>query len=122
VYFPQGVWYDFNHPGKKYEGGQTCTVEMSADEIPLFVKEGAILPLAEPVEYITSETVLDIACHVYGTPEKSFFLFEDDGETFDFEKGAFNWVELSWNKNKGKVSRQGKNKKQLYKISKWIKK
>ncbi|MDR2763825.1 MAG: DUF5110 domain-containing protein [Tannerella sp.] len=121
VYFPQGVWYDFNHPGRKYGGGQSCTIQMTTGEIPLFVKEGAILPLADPVEYITSETVLDITCRVYGNPEKSFFLFEDDGETFDFEKGAFNRIELSWDKNKGKVTGQGKNKKQRYKVSKWIK-
>ncbi|GHT68634.1 glycosyl hydrolase family 31 [Bacteroidia bacterium] len=118
VYFPKGVWYDFNTK-KKYEGGQKYTIRMTLDEIPVFVKDGTILPLAEPVEYITPETVLNVTCQVYGTPEKPARLYEDDGKTFDFEKGDYNWIELSWNKNKGKVVRNGKNKKQLYKIVGW---
>ncbi|KAA6343051.1 Alpha-xylosidase [termite gut metagenome] len=118
VYFPKGVWYDFNSK-KKYEGGQKYTIRMSLDEIPIFVKDGAILPLAEPVEYITPETVLNITCQVYGTPAKPVRLFEDDGKTFDFEKGEFNWIELSWHKNKGKVVKNGNSKKQLYKIIGW---
>jgi alpha-glucosidase (family GH31 glycosyl hydrolase) len=50
----------------KYEGGKKYTITMSLDEVPMFVKEGTILPLAKPVEYITPETVFDINCRVYG--------------------------------------------------------
>lgn len=119
VYFPEGNWYDFNTK-KKYEGGKSYTIRMSLNEIPIFVKEGTILPLAEPVEYVTPATVLNISCHLYGNPVKPAVLFEDDGETFNFEKGDFNRIELSWNKNKGKVVKQGKQKRQLYKITNWI--
>jgi alpha-D-xyloside xylohydrolase len=118
VYFPSGVWYDFN-TGKTYEGGRTHEISMTLDEIPVFVKDGTILPLAKPVQYITPETVFDVTCHVYGNPNRSAYLFEDDGYTFDFEKGAFNWIELSWHKNKGKTVAKGGNKKQLYKITSW---
>jgi alpha-D-xyloside xylohydrolase len=120
VYFPKGVWYDFNS-GKKYDGGQKYTIRMSLDEIPLFVKDGNILPLAEPVEYITSSTVFNITCRVYGNPEKPGMLFEDDGETFNLEKGEYNRIQLNWNKNKGKAVRHGNSKKQLYKINAWVK-
>ncbi|GAP72674.1 alpha-xylosidase [Candidatus Symbiothrix dinenymphae] len=118
VYFPAGTWYDFNS-GKAYEGGKRDTIRMTTDEIPMFVKEGTILPLAAPVEYITPKIVLDITCRIYGKPTKPVMLFEDNGETFDFEKGDFNWVELSWNKNKGTVVRKGKSKNRLYKITAW---
>ena len=119
VYFPKGVWYDFNTK-KTFDGGAKYTIQMSLDEIPIFVKAGTILPLAEPVEYITPKTLFIVTCHVFGTPVNTKTLFEDDGETFDFEKGEFNRVELSWDKNKGKVVRNGKQKQQLYKINNWI--
>ena len=119
VYFPKGEWYDFNTK-KKYEGGKKYAIQMTLDEIPLFVKSGTILPLAEPVEYITPETLLNITCFVFGNPVKSTTLFEDDGETFNFEKGEFNTVELSWNKNKGKAVRNGNLKHRLYQIKNWI--
>jgi len=93
---------------------------MTLDEIPIFVKSGTILPLADPLEYITPKTIFNITCHVFGNPAKSTILFEDDGETFNFEKGEFNQVELSWEKNKGKVVRIGKQKCRLYQIKNWI--
>jgi len=119
VYFPKGDWYDLNTK-TKYAGGKKYTVRMSLDEIPLFVKAGTILPLADPVEYITPETVFNLTCYVFGTPVKSQFLFEDDGETFNFEKGDYNRIELSWNKGKGKVAVEGSRKSRLYNIKKWI--
>jgi alpha-D-xyloside xylohydrolase len=119
VYFPAGKWYDFNSK-KKYEGGKKHKIRMSLDEIPIFVREGTILPLADPVEYITPETRLNISCQVYGNPVKPVILFEDDGDTFNFEKGLFNRIELSWNKNKGKAVKHGAQKHQLYKIENWI--
>jgi len=63
VYFPEGTWYDFN-TGKKYEGGKTYTINMQLSEIPMFVKANTILPLAQPAEYITPETIFHITCKV----------------------------------------------------------
>jgi len=119
VYFPKGDWYDLNSK-QKYEGGKKHAIKMTLDEIPIFVKSGTILPLAESVEYITPQTVLNVTCHVFGTPAKTVTLFEDDGETFNFEKGDFNRIELSWSKNKGKFVRTGKQKRQLYHIKNWV--
>jgi len=77
--------------------------------------------LAKPVETITPETVFNITCYVFGTPAQSKILFEDDGETFNFEKGDYNTVELSWNKNKGKIVRTGSQKRRLFELINWIK-
>lgn len=118
VYFPPGIWYDFNN-NKKYEGGKNYSISMTLDEIPMFVKEGAILPLAKPIEFVTPETVFDVTCRVYGTSKGAISLFEDNSYTFDFEKGKYNWITLSWNGKKGQVSRQGNYKTKLYKISSW---
>lgn len=115
IYFPSGVWYDFND-GKKYTGGKEYEITMSLDEIPMFVKEGTILPLAEPVEYITPETVFELHCKIYGTPGKPVRLFEDNSYTFDFEKGHYNWINLSWQGDKIQFVRTGNYKGTHYKV------
>ncbi len=121
VYLPAGIWHDFN-TGTKYEGGKYHEITMNLDQIPIFVKDGTILPLAKPVQFITPETVFEITCHVYGIPAGSVQLFEDNGFTFDFEKEVYNRVSLSWVKGKGKVSREGSYKGKLYNVVQWIKK
>lgn len=120
VYFPEGIWYDFNS-NKKYKGGQTYPIAMTLDEIPMFIKEGTILPLAKPVEYITPETIFEINCKVYGAAKKPFILFEDDSYNFDYEKQQFNWISLTWDGKKGKMSRTGNYPKKTYQIISWEK-
>ena len=120
VYFPEGAWYCFN-TGKKYQGRKTHTIETGFDQLPLFVREGSILPLARPVQYVDTDTVFEITCHVYGSNDcRPFTLFEDDGVTFDFRQGMYNLVELCWNGNKGTVKKTGNYKGNRYKIVKWV--
>jgi alpha-D-xyloside xylohydrolase len=120
VYFPAGIWYDFNSD-KKYQGGQSYKIEMSLDEIPLFVKEGTILPLAKPVQFITPTTVFEITCHTYGEVCKPVYLFEDNSYTLDFQNGMFNWIYLEWNGKKGKSTTKGTYSGNNYKIVNWVK-
>ena len=93
VYFPEGVWYDFN-TNERYEGGREYEITVRFDQLPLFVRQGTLLPLAEPVQYVDAETVFRLHCRAYGTDEASCRLFEDDGTTYDFEQGKFNIVTL----------------------------
>ncbi len=118
VYFPKGTWYDFN-TNKKYEGGTSYPIEMTLDQIPLFVKEGTILPLAKPVQYITPTTVFEITCRLYGNTCKPSLLFEDNSFSLDYQKGNFNWVTLEWDGKKGKTTKKGNYKGNCYKISSW---
>src|SRR5436305_1791176 len=115
VYFPEGTWYDFNS-NKKYEGGKTYTVNMSLSEIPMFVKANTILPLAQAIEYITPETIFHITCKAYGNITTPIKLFEDNPYNFDFEKGNYNWLQISCGGNKTTVIRSGKGKHKLYEI------
>ncbi|HEV7333881.1 MAG TPA: TIM-barrel domain-containing protein [Flavisolibacter sp.] len=118
IYFPEGTWYDFN-THKKYEGGKAYTVSMSLDEVPMFIKANTILPLAKPEAYITPETVLSVTCHVYGKPTETIRLFEDDSFTHDYTRGAFNWINLTWNGKKGKAERNGNYRGKIYEIKEW---
>ncbi len=120
VYFPAGTWYDFN-TDKKYEGEKSYEIEMSLDEIPLFVKEGTILPLAKPVQYITRNTLFEITCHIYGNNCRSATLFEDDSYTFGFRENQFNRVLLAWNGKKGTVAKTGNYQPEKFKIVGWVK-
>jgi len=120
VYFPAGVWYDFN-TNQKYDGGKYYEIEMTIDQIPLFVKEGTILPLAKPVQYITRNSVFEITCHTYGNNCQPVTLFEDDSYTFDFRRNLFNQVSLEWNGKKGIVTKTGNYSGNNYKIVGWVK-
>jgi len=118
LYLPAGNWYDFN-TNKKYEGGREYTVTVSEDQLPLFVKEGTILPLATPVEFISSATVFDITCRVYGKVPSHNGLFEDDGISNNFTAGDYNMVHLSFANGKGHSKRVGNCHKKLYRIVGW---
>jgi alpha-D-xyloside xylohydrolase len=119
IYFPEGTWYDFNS-NKKYTGGKKYTITMSLDEVPMFIKDGTILPLAKPVEYITPETVFDITCKVYGNAGNNTpHLFEDDSYNFNYQQNQYNWVNLAYKNQKGALTRDGSFKKKLYRITAW---
>lgn len=117
IYLPEGNWYDYN-TNKKYAGRQTYTINYNLDQIPVFVKEGTVLPLAKPVEHIDSNTVFNVTCYVYGD-QATGNLFEDDGITFNFEKGAFNNVGLQYKDGVKNEKRTGDYKKVLFNIDDW---
>ncbi|MCG3149540.1 MAG: hypothetical protein PCFJNLEI_03003 [Verrucomicrobiae bacterium] len=95
VYLPCGGWYDF-HTGQRHEGGQRLTVPAPLAHIPLFVREGTVLPLATPVQHVNAATVFQITPTVFGQGEATGMLFEDDGETFAYETGECAWIQLRW--------------------------
>ena len=78
IYFPKGVWYDF-FTGERIEGGRKLIREFPLDRMPLYVKEGTILPLARPT--LTTEDpdsrILDF--RVYGDSPRPSSVYEDDG-------------------------------------------
>jgi len=116
VYFPKGEWYDFN-TNKKYEGGKSYLIHMTLNEIPMFIKANTILALAAPVEFVNPSTEFKINCRVYGNQTSPIKLFEDNSFNFDFEKGKFNWVEISNSNDKIIVKRKGNFAGKLYKIN-----
>lgn len=115
VYFPEGTWFDFN-TNEKYEGGREYEITTRFDQLPLFVKEGTLLPLAEPVQHISPETVFNLHCKVYGTDAAQCRLFEDDGETYDYTRGKYNDVTLRAEKGKVKLSRTKGSPLRRYKV------
>lgn len=105
VYLPEGTWYDF-WEDTAYEGGRSFSVHADYDRIPVFVRGGSILPLAKPVECVAENTVFELVPRIYG--EGHFELYEDDFETFNYEQGKTNLIELYLDENgKAAIKRSG---------------
>lgn len=119
VYLPEGTWHCF-WTGRAYEGGKRHSITMPPEQIPLFVRHGAQLPLAEPIEFVTPETVFALTVRVYGTPARDFVLYEDDGFTYDFERGAQNRVTLRCAEaGAGSIERSGDFAGRKYEVRAW---
>ena len=122
VYLPKGAWRDF-WDGRRYEGGRTHAFAPTIDRIPVFVKENTLLPLAKPVPFVGPGTVFDIVAKAYGDAPEDCALYEDDGTSFDYRKGEYNWLRLSWDSKRpeGSVTRSGGFRGESYRFVGWEK-
>ena len=117
VYLPKGLWWDFT-TGKPLEGGRTVSlVNPSLGTIPLYVKDGAILPLAEVKKKESKPTEFTlIRPHIFSSAEARGILYEDDGESLDTEKSL--WHTLNWSAESGlKIESSGQlaaNNRHIY--------
>ena len=110
TYLPKGGdWYDFwTH--QRHAGGQTVTREAPLDVIPLYVRAGAIIPMGPVVQYATEKPDAPLEIRVYPGADGSFTIYEDDNETYAYERGQSARYELRWNDAKRTLSigaRQG---------------
>jgi alpha-D-xyloside xylohydrolase len=106
VYLPAGArWYNF-WTNERFEGGQTITVSAPIDTIPLFVKAGSILPLGMAIESTEQEQLIK-KFRVYPGADGAFSLYNDDGKTYAYERGAGLITRLTWNDATQKFSQAG---------------
>lgn len=95
-YLPKGAtWYDFA-TGKRYEGGQDVTLSTTLKSIPLFVRAGSILPMGKEMQCVAERDWSQMELRVYPGANGSFTLYEDDGETYGYEKGQYAEIALTW--------------------------
>lgn len=90
VYLPDGaVFYDYESR-KAYEGGQSITVPVTLSSIPMFIRSGAIIPIAEnQIFNLATEKVTDLKILCASDADGVFDLYDDDGTTLDYEKGVY---------------------------------
>ena len=90
VYLPEGsAFYDF-YTREVYEGGQTIEFPVNLGSIPLFVRSGALIPMASnQMMNLMNETVTGLTILCAPDKEGSFILYEDDGVSMDYEKGLY---------------------------------
>ena len=96
-YLPKGAdWYDF-HSEKRYSGGKEVTVPTALDRPVMFIKAGTILPLAPVMQYAQEKPWDNLDIIVYPGKNASFTLYEDEGDNYNYEKGIYSTITMSWN-------------------------
>ena len=106
VYLPAGAdWYNF-WTNERVRGGQSIEVSAPIDTLPLFVRAGSILPLGEPIEN-TNEVQRLAKVRIYAGADASFALYQDDGNTYAYEKGERSITNLHWDDGSSKFSYTG---------------
>ncbi len=109
VYLPAGTrWYDYETL-KLYDGGQEIERTVDISSIPLFVKEGSILPVGPDVQYSTEKPWDDLEILVFAGKDGKFTLYEDEFDNYNYENGAFSTIEFSYN-NKSRILTIGARK------------
>lgn len=92
VYLPEGKWYDYGDGKTVYDGSAYMDYDAPIDTLPLFVKEGAIIPMQPAMEYVGEKPIDEMTLDVYPltySGESHFVLYEDDGETTDYQNGDY---------------------------------
>ena len=115
VVLPKGKWYDF-YSGEFVGDGEVITVTPGLDQIPVYVKDGGIIPMMPALLHAPKPgQKVDLEIRHYGKKDGAYKLYDDDGETFDYEKGQFSWREIKIQRQKngqmkGSVSAAEKGK------------
>jgi alpha-glucosidase (family GH31 glycosyl hydrolase) len=95
LYLPHGTWYDWwTH--EKQEGGREITRQVDLSTMPVYVAAGAVLPTAPLRQYTAENVEGPLTLTVFPGAKGARFLYEDDGETFDFRNGAFMRIDVHW--------------------------
>jgi alpha-D-xyloside xylohydrolase len=104
VYLPAGQgWYDL-YSGKYTPGGQTVTAGAPYERMPVYVKEGSILPLGPDLQYTGQRPADTITLMVYAGRDSRFTLYEDEGVNYNYEKGAYSNIPFKYDEASGVLS------------------
>lgn len=99
VYLPGDTgWYDFKS-GKYFQGGQTIRGEAPYTDIPVFVKEGSIIPFGPDIQYTMEKPADPVRLIIYTGKDASFKLYEDENVNYNYEKGAFSWIPFEYDES-----------------------
>ena len=96
VYLPkQKGWYDF-YTGAYHAGGQTIVADAPYDKIPVFIPEGAILPIGPEMQWSDEKKPELIDLYVYAGKDGSYTLYEDEGTNYNYEKGKYAVIDFKY--------------------------
>lgn len=96
LYLPRGRWFDF-WTGERHDGSREIERPVDLETLPLFVREGAILPLGPVKQYVNEKVDGPLTITVYPGADGEFLLYEDDGTSFNYRKGDWMGIQLKWN-------------------------
>ncbi len=97
TYLPAGAnWFDFWN-NKPLKGGQTVERDCPLNILPLYVRAGSIVSMGPVMQYATEKPEAPYEIRIYPGADATFTIYEDDNETYDYEKGEYATIELLWN-------------------------
>ncbi len=104
VYLPkQKGWYDF-YTGAYHAGGQTIVADAPYDKIPVFIPEGAILPIGPEMQWSDEKKPELIDLYVYAGKDGSYTLYEDEGTNYNYEKGKYAVIDFKYDNARKQVT------------------
>jgi len=96
VYLPkQCGWYDL-YTGKHFAGGQTITADAPYERMPVYVREGSIVPFGPEIQYVDEKPAELINLYVYAGADAEFQLYEDEGTNYNYEKGSYTTIDIRY--------------------------
>ncbi|MBE6283914.1 MAG: DUF5110 domain-containing protein [Mediterranea massiliensis] len=110
TYLPEheAGWYDL-WTGHKYNGGQTVDVPVNIEKIPVFVKAGTILPMGQDKQSVAEKVKNEpINLTIYPGADATFTLYEDEGNNYNYEQGAYSQITFRWNDKKRQLTVEGR--------------
>lgn len=103
-YLPAGCdWYDF-WDERRYEGGRTVVVDAPLDRLPLFVRAGSIIPMAEGLQYADQKSDGPIELRVYPGADAALELYDDAGDGYGYERGEYTLRRFAWDDARRELS------------------
>jgi len=104
VYFPKGTWYDL-YTDAVQQGETEKIISLSKDKLPVYIKESSIVPMQSLVQTSMEKPTDTLVLHIYkGTVNNSLVYYEDDGQSYNYEKGDFYKRKISYNAAKRIIS------------------
>ncbi|MBQ6893443.1 MAG: DUF5110 domain-containing protein, partial [Clostridia bacterium] len=94
VFIPDGTWINV-FTGEETVGPKTITVTGGTDEMPVFVRKGAAIPVSDVISPMTGADWSDLSVNIYGLSDTSFTLYEDDGMTEGYLDGTYRKTNIS---------------------------
>ena len=95
VYLPLAKWYDF-WTGATLDGGRMINAITPLDRLPLYVRAGSIIPLGPDEEWATEKPEDPIELRIYRGADGDFTIYEDENDTYNYEKGVYATIPLHW--------------------------
>jgi len=96
VYLPPGSWYDF-WTGERIDGGHEISRPVDLETMPLYVRAGSVLPLGPVRQFVDEKVDGPLTISIYPGADASFLLYEDDGISFNYRKGEWMGIQMTWN-------------------------
>jgi len=103
VYLPAGGWYRLSND-TYYDGGKEIIADAPLNDLPVFARAGAIIPMQSVTQNTTEKPDETLILHVYsGKEPTTFTYYEDDGVSYEFEKGAYYKRLISYDPGKNQI-------------------